>query len=67
MRLGGSRRTQMYPFSRCLPLVQGAIPRTAPWLPRAPRHTRCLSTAPLAPTGQGHAQERAYEIDLSPL
>ena len=51
VRLGGSRRTQMYPFSRCLPLVQGAVPHTAPWLPRAPRLTRRLLPAPLAPTG----------------
>ena len=51
VRLGGSRRTQMYPFSRCLPLVQGAVPHTAPWVPRAPRRTRRLSPAPLSPTG----------------
>ena len=74
VRLGGSRRTQMYPFSRCLPLVQGAVPHTAPWrasgatppaphLDRAPRPT---GTAPVA-RGQGHAQERAYETSLSPL
>ena len=50
VRLGGSRRTQMYPFSRCLPLVQGAVPHTAPWVPRAPRRPHRLLTAPLAPT-----------------
>ena len=51
VRLGGSRRTQVYPFSRCLPLVHGAVPHTAPWLPRVPRRTRRSSTVPLAPTG----------------
>ena len=51
VRLGGSRRTQMYPFSRWLPLVQGAVPHTAPWRPRAPHRPRRLLPVPLAPTG----------------
>ena len=68
---GGSRRTQMYPFSRCLPLVQGAV-RTPRWLPRAPRRTCGLSPAPLhhrnRPGRQRGraAQERADETSLSP-
>ena len=73
VRLGGSRQTQMYPFSRCLPLVQGAVPRPAPW--RLGRPAACAASdpplpppgPPRSPEGLGHAQERADETSLSPL